>query len=80
MTFNNSFELISFLKKNSNPQQCVMNMLKEQSGNNPMLQNLLKLAEQGKTKEIVQIAKNTFKEQGRDFEKEFSDFRKNTGL
>ena len=80
MTFNNPFELISFLKKNSNPQQFVMNMLKEQSGNNPMLQNLLKLAEQGKTKEIVQIAKNTFKEQGIDFEKEFSDFRKNTGL
>lgn len=80
MTFNNPFELIGFLKKNSNPQQFVINMLKEQSGNNPMLQNLLNLAEQGKTKEIEQIARNTFKEQGRDFEKEFSDFRKNTGL
>ena len=45
-----------------------------------MMQNLLQLAKQGKTKDIQQIARNTFKEQGRDFDKEFSDFKKTLGL
>lgn len=80
MNFSNPLELINFIKNNSNPQQFMLNMLEERAGNNPMMQNLLQLAKQGKTKDIQQVARNTFKEQGRDFDKEFSDFKKTLGL
>ena len=77
MNFNNPLDLINFVKSSSNPQQFMLNMLEERAGNNPMMQNLLQLAKQGKTKDIQQIARNTFKEQGRDFDKEFSQFMSN---
>lgn len=80
MIFNSPLDLINFVKSSSNPQQFMLNMLEERAGNNPMMQNLLQLAKQGKTKDIQQIARNTFKEQGRDFDKEFSDFKKTLGL
>lgn len=80
MNFSNPLDLINFVKSSSNPQQFMLNMLEERAGNNPMMQNLLQLAKQGKTKDIQQIARNTFKEQGRDFDKEFSDFKKTLGL
>lgn len=80
MNFNNPLDLINFVKSSSNPQQFMLNMLEGRAGNNPMMQNLLQLAKQGKTKDIQQIARNTFKEQGRDFDKEFSDFKKTLGL
>ena len=80
MNFNNPLDLINFVKSSSNPQQFMLNMLEERAGNNPMMQNLLQLAKQGKTKDIQQIARNTFKEQGRDFDKEFADFKKTLGL
>lgn len=80
MIFNSPLDLINFVKSSSNPQQFMLNMLEEKAGNNPMMQNLLQLAKQGKTKDIQQIARNTFKEQGRDFDKEFSDFKKTLGL
>ena len=72
MNFNNPLDLINFVKSSSNPQQFMLNMLEERAGNNPMMQNLLQLAKQGKTKDIQQIARNTFKEQGRDFDKEYN--------
>lgn len=80
MNFNNPLDLINFIKSSSNPQQFMLNMLEERAGNNPMMQNLLQLAKQGKTKDIQQVARNIFKEQGRDFDKEFSDFKKTLGL
>ena len=80
MNFNNPLDLINFVKNSSNPQQFMLNILEERAGNNPMMQNLLQLAKQGKTKDIQQIARNTFKEQGRDFDKEFADFKKTLGL
>lgn len=72
MNFNNPLDLINFVKSSSNPQQFMLNMLEERAGNNPMMQNLSQLAKQGKTKDIQQVARNTFKEQGRDFDKDKS--------
>ena len=36
--------------------------------------NLIQMAQKGQTKEVEEFAKNLFKEQGRDFDKEFSEF------
>lgn len=58
----------------------MMNMLEQQSGNNPMMANLLNLAKQNKTSDIEQIARNMLKEQGKDYDKEFANFKRMFGL
>lgn len=60
-----------------NPQQMVEKLIQNMSGNNPMLSNLMQLAKNGNTQNIEQFARNLMKEQGRDFDKEFSSFLSN---
>lgn len=47
---------------------------------NPVLNNLINLAKEGKTKEIEDIARNIVSEQGKDFDTEFNSFRQNLGI
>jgi hypothetical protein len=42
--------------------------------------NLLKLAREGKTAEIEQLARNLSKESGIDFDTEFNAFKQSLGL
>lgn len=65
---------------NKNPQQLAMNLLQQNAGSNPMLANLLSLAQQGKTADIETIVRNLCKEKGVDFDKEFMSFKKLLGL
>lgn len=62
------------LRGNLSPQNIVGNIV---PGNNQILQNLVNLANKGDQKAIENFAKNYFKENGRDFEKEFGAFMKN---
>jgi len=65
---------MQFLKGGKDPQAMVMNMLSSRAEGNPMLQNLLTLAQQGNGADIEQIARNMLKSQGLDFDKEFGEF------
>lgn len=47
-----------------NPQQFAMNMLREQAGDNPVLNNAMKMADQGNFKGIEQLARNICNERG----------------
>lgn len=77
----NPMEMMQLLRQSGNPQQLVYNLVKERCGNNnPFFANLLTLGEQGKQDEILEIARNTMREQGRDFDKEFMNFKKNMGF
>jgi hypothetical protein len=77
---NGMMQLMQLLKGGGNPQMLAMNMLQSQSQNNPIANNLLNLAKNNQTTEIEQIARNVLKEQGRDFDKEFNDFKQMFGL
>lgn len=44
---------------------------------NQTINELVKWAENGDTKDLKNFARDAFKEQGRDFDKEFSEFMKN---
>lgn len=71
---NNPINMIkSLLNKNSQPQDLIKNM----TGNNPMLNNLVNMAQSGDSKGVETFARNLFKEKGRDFDKEFSQFMAN---
>lgn len=63
--------LQNFITKGLSPQKIVEQM----AGNNPMMANLIKMANAGDTSGVEKVARNMFKEKGRDFDKEFSEFR-----
>ena len=72
---NNPLQFMSMLKSIKNPKEAVISMVK--SNNNPMIKNLVEMAENGNSKGVENFARNFLKEQGRDFDKEFSEFTKN---
>lgn len=72
---NNSMEMIKNIMSNKNPQQVIQNMISNNT--NPMLNNLINMAQNGDTKGVENFARNIFKEKGRDFDKEFSEFMSN---
>lgn len=72
---NDPIQQIKSLVGNNNPQQVAMQMLG--NNNNPMLNNLIKMARDGNTQGIENFARNFYKERGRDFDKEFTDFMSN---
>lgn len=72
---NNPINIIKMLKEKANPQQMVMNILGENK--NPMINNLVKMAQKGDVKGVEQFARNLYKEHGKDFDKEFNTFMNN---
>ena len=63
--------LQNFIMKGFSPQKIVEQMV----GSNPMMSNLIKMANAGDTSGVENFARNMFKEKDRDFDKEFSEFR-----
>ena len=65
--------IISQLQQTRNPKQ----LLQQLSVNNPVMRDLFSLAEKGDVNSLEQFARDEFKAQGRDFDKEFSEFMNN---
>ena len=72
---NNPMQLINMLKGIKSPKDAVINMIK--SNNNPMIKNLVEMAENGNSKGVEEFARNLYAQQGRDFDKEFGEFMNN---
>lgn len=68
-------EIQQMLQQFGTPEKLVKMLIKRL--NNPMLSNLIQLAEQGNNANLEAFAQNMLKERGRDFNKEFSDFMSN---
>jgi hypothetical protein len=64
------------MMKNSNPQEIVMNMLKQNATDgNPMAQNLLQMVNNRDVQGIENMARNVARERGVDYDKEFNNFK-----
>ena len=73
---NNPIEMIKlFMEENKTPQQILQKMISNNS--NPVLNNLIKMAQSGDSKGVENFARNICKERGKDFDKEFSEFMSN---
>lgn len=72
---NNPMQFMNMLKGIKNPKEAVINMVK--SNNNPMIKNLVEMAEKGQNDKIEEFARNLFREQNRNFDQEFGEFMKN---
>lgn len=69
----NPLNMIKRMMGNMNPKNIVMNMLKNNT--NPIFANLIEMANKGDTKGLEQFARNYMKDNGRDYDKEFNDFK-----
>lgn len=72
---NNPMQIINMLRGIKNPKDAVINIIK--SNNNPMVKNLVEMAEKGDSKGVETFARNLYAQQGRDFDKEFNEFMNN---
>ena len=72
---NNPMQFVNMLKGIKNPKDAVINMIK--SNNNPMIKNLVEMAEKGQNDKIEEFARNLYREQNRNFDQEFGEFMKN---
>ena len=72
---NNPMQFINMLKGIKSPKDTVINIVK--TNNNPMVKNLVEMAEKGDSQGVENFARNMLKEQGRDFDTEMNEFMKN---
>lgn len=72
---NNSNPNLKTLLSGKNPQEVASQLL--MNNTNPIFGNLIKMAQNGDTKGVEEFARNVFKDRGRDFDKEFSQFMSN---
>ena len=56
------------------PKQMVMNLMKNNS--NPMLSQLVNMANNGNTNNIENMARQLFQQNGRSFDNEFNNFKR----
>ena len=59
----------------NNPQSIINKVIVQNS--NPVINNLIKMAQKGDVKGVEDFARNLFKEKGRNFDKEFAEFKNN---
>ena len=69
----NPLNMIKGMMGNMNPKNIVMKMLKNNS--NPIFANLIEMANKNDVKGLEQFARNYMKDNGRDYDKEFNDFK-----
>ena len=72
--------LIPMIKSGQNPQQLMLSILQNQAYNNPLGQNLLNLAKNGRTEELERVVRNIYAQQGgQNFDEEFEAFKRTLG-
>lgn len=65
----------NYFRRGGNPQQLFARFMRQNQ--NPMVNNLIKMAQSGNTKELENFARNMCKEKNINFDIEFSNFMKN---
>ena len=69
----NPINMLKGMMGNMNPKNIAMNMLKNNT--NPIFANLIEMANKNDVKGLENFARNYMKDKGRDYDKEFNDFK-----
>lgn len=72
---NNPMQIMQLLRGIKNPKETVFQLMK--GNNNPIMKNLVEMAEKGDKEGIENFARNLYNQQGKDFDKDFSEFMNN---
>lgn len=73
-------ELLSLLRAGSSPKQLAMSLLQKNAQGNPIISNILQLAQKGEYGQIEQVARNLAQQRGINFDEALTNFRKTLGL
>ena len=65
------FDLKKYLMNGGTPQKLLSDLMLQ----NPMMNNLIQMAKSGNIQGVENFARNLYKEQGRDFDKELAEFK-----
>lgn len=72
--------VLQAIRSGQNPQQLMLQIMKNNMSYSPLEANLFKLAQEGNTPEIEKIARNLAQARGIDYDKEFPAFVRKLGL
>lgn len=75
----NPMQLIGMMRNGGN-RQGMINLLRQQTGNNPVLNNALNMAEKGDMKGVEQLARNLCKERNIDVDTALGQIRNMLGV
>lgn len=76
----NPMALMQMLRGGGNPQAMLMNIMKQNAGNNPVLNNTMQMMEKNDYKGIEQLARNLGKEKGVQVDDLFNQIRGQFGM
>lgn len=77
----NPMQLIGQIMQGQNPIQLLLSIINQNMQNSsPMYNNLTSLTMNQDTRGLEQFARNLAASRGLDFDKEFSDFKRNLGM
>ena len=76
----NPLQMIGMLRNAGNPQQVLMSIMRQNTGNNPVMQNALNMAEKNDMKGIENLARNLCREKGVDPNQAFNQAKNMLGL
>ncbi len=60
----NPMQLMQMIRNGGNPQQTIINIMKKQSGNSPVINNAINMMEKGDSAGLEKLARNLCKEKG----------------
>jgi hypothetical protein len=60
----NPMQLMQMIRNGGNPQQAIINIMKNQSGNSPVINNAINMMEKGDSAGLEKLARNLCKEKG----------------
>lgn len=76
----NPMQVIQMMKSGGNPQQMIMNMMKNQAGSNPVMNNALQMMEKGNNAGLEKLARNLCSEKGINADEAFNQIKGQFGM
>ena len=76
----NPMQLMQMMKNGGNPRQMLINMMKQQAGNNPVMSNALQMMEKGDSKGVEQLCRNLGKEKNVDIDQMMNQIKNQFGM
>lgn len=75
----NPMQIMQMIKNGGNPQQMLMNMMR-QNANNPIISNALDMVQKNDIEGLERLTRNLCKEKGIDADKAIQDIKRNMKL
>ena len=76
----NPMQIMQMMKNGGNPQQMIMNIMRQQAGNNPVMNNALQMMEKGDNAGLENLARNLCKERNINPDEAFNQIKGQFGM